>query len=93
MIQTDSGRVVYAVVSFGWIPGVGNKLFAVPWPCLQPHLQRKIFVLDMDKERLKDAPGFEKSDSPYEDHPEWQRDVHTFYTRTPYWEGLEHYQG
>ena len=35
MIDIPSGRVAYAVLSFGGVPGMGNKLFAVPWNALR----------------------------------------------------------
>jgi len=34
MVDIPSGRVAYAVLSFGGFLGMGDKLFAVPWSAL-----------------------------------------------------------
>ena len=53
VIDRASGRIAYAVVSFGGFLGVGEKLFAVPWGAFsQPKADKDTFVLDVDKERL-----------------------------------------
>ncbi|MDV7214194.1 PRC-barrel domain-containing protein, partial [Azotobacter beijerinckii] len=60
MLDVHSGRVAYAVLSFGGFLGMGEKLFAVPWNALTLDTVNKRFVLSVDKERLADAPGFDK---------------------------------
>ena len=59
MLDVPSGRVAYAVLSFGGFLGMGEKLFVVPWSALTLDTVNKRFVLDVTKERLKDAPGFD----------------------------------
>ena len=34
MIDVETGRVAYAVLSFGGFLGIGDKLFAIPWSAL-----------------------------------------------------------
>lgn len=53
MIDIPSGRVAYAVLSFGGFLRMGNKLFAVPWEVLTVDEDRKCFILDVDKATLK----------------------------------------
>jgi sporulation protein YlmC with PRC-barrel domain len=93
MIDVNRGQVVYAVLSFGWIPGIGGKLFAVPWGALRMDADRSFFVLDADKSQLRNAPGFEKDRGHLNDRLEWHRELHSFYKQPPYWESLENYQG
>src|SRR5450755_1035773 len=64
MIDIPSGRVAYAVLSFGGVLGMGNKLFAVPWSALRVDEDEKSFILDVDKTKLEKAPGFDKSNWP-----------------------------
>ena len=64
MLDTASGDVQYAVLSFGGLLGIGDKLFAVPVEALRTDTQHERFVLDVDKERLENAPGFDKNDWP-----------------------------
>ncbi len=64
MIDTTTGKVAYGVLSFGGILGMGEKLFAVPWEALTVDGNNKQLLLDVDKDRLKDAPGFDKDHWP-----------------------------
>ena len=64
MIDTDTGHIAYGVLSFGGVLGLGEKLFAVPWEALRVDGERHELVLNVDKERLKDAPGFDKDNWP-----------------------------
>lgn len=86
MLETATGRVAYAVMSFGGFLGVGDKLFAVPWTALHLDTGEKCFVLDVDRERLKEAPGFDKDRWPSMGDLDWQRQVHGYYGAQPYWE-------
>lgn len=64
VLDPQSGHVVYAVVSFGGVLGLGNKLFAIPWSLLHWTRDKEHYVLDLDKETLKNAPGFDKKHWP-----------------------------
>jgi sporulation protein YlmC with PRC-barrel domain len=86
MIDIHGGRVAYAVLSFGGFLGMGNKLFAVPWGSLSVDLDNHEFVLDVQRETLENAPGFDKSDWPDMADPDWGAQIHQHYGRTPYWE-------
>lgn len=76
----------YVVLSFGGWLGVGDKYFAMPWSVLKPghqgssvdHGERSL-VLPLDRERLKSAPGFDKSSWPSLANANWTRDVNAFY--------------
>jgi hypothetical protein len=85
MIDIPSGRVAYAVLSFGGFLGMGDKLFAVPWDALTLDEDRKCFVLDADKAKLEVAPGFYKDNWPDMTDTLWGEDVHSFYGQSPYW--------
>lgn len=87
MIDIPSGRVAYAVLSFGGFLRMGNKLFAVPWNALKVDEDRKHFVLDVDKTKLENAPGFDKSNWPDMADQSWGTQIYSYYGRTPYWEG------
>ncbi len=86
MLDVPSGRVAYAVLSFGGVMGIGDKLFAVPWSALTLDADQKCFVLDVSKDRLKNAPGFDKDRWPSMADTSWATDVHSFYNAQPYWQ-------
>lgn len=83
MIDMSSGRIAYAVLSFGGMLGLGDKLFAVPWGALSLDTVNKRFTLDVPKASLKDAPGFDKGRWPSMSDRTWASGVHKFYG-TPY---------
>src|SRR5215831_14251819 len=64
MIDIPTGRVAYAVLSFGGFLRMGNKLFAIPWSALTVDENEKCFILDVDKSMLESAPGFDKDNWP-----------------------------
>jgi sporulation protein YlmC with PRC-barrel domain len=86
MIHIPSGKVAYAVLSFGGIIGIGSKLFAVPWSALKVDEDRKCFILDVDKQTLENAPGFDKDNWPDMTDTTWGREIFAYYDATPYWE-------
>jgi sporulation protein YlmC with PRC-barrel domain len=79
MIDMHTGQIAYAVLSFGGILGMGEKLFAVPWQSLQLDTGNKRFVLDYSKEQLKAAPGFDKDNWPDLADAEFGGQIHGFY--------------
>lgn len=79
MLDMNSGEVAYAVLSFGGILGMGEKLFAVPWQRLSLDTVNQRFILDIDKETLKNAPGFDKDQWPDMSGADWINQVQMFY--------------
>ncbi|MCY7308663.1 MAG: PRC-barrel domain-containing protein [Rhodoferax sp.] len=84
MLDVANGRVAYAVLSYGGVLGMGEKLFAVPWNALTLDTVNKRFTLNVEKDRLKDAPGFDADDWPDMADPTWQQNVHSYYGTPPY---------
>jgi sporulation protein YlmC with PRC-barrel domain len=85
MVDVPTGRVAYAVLSFGGFLGIADKLFAVPWSALTLDSENRQFILDVDRDRLKDAPGFDKDHWPSMAQPTWASTVYKFYGVDPYW--------
>jgi sporulation protein YlmC with PRC-barrel domain len=86
MIDLERGRIAYAVLSFGGFLGMGDKLFAIPWQALTVDTEGKQLVLNIDKELLKRAPGFDKNNWPDMTDPAWGAELYTYYGYRPYWE-------
>lgn len=86
MLDLRTGKVAYAVLSFGGFLGMGEKLFAVPWSALTLDTENKRFILDVSKERLESAPGFDKDNWPDMADPVWADGIRTYYgtTSSPY---------
>lgn len=89
VMDASSGRVRYAVLSFGGFLGMGDKLFAVPWADLSlvpkgmtsaGTAKEDYYVLDVSKEALKNAPGFDKNQWPDFADRNWSANIDKFYT-------------
>ena len=83
MINLETGNVEYAVLSFGGFLGIGDKYFAVPVQALKYSGRTREITLDVDKERLKNAPGFDKDRWPMEADPEFIESVYNHYGYKP----------
>lgn len=79
MVDLTTGKVAYAVLSFGGFLHLGNKLFAVPLQALKVNTNGKYFSLNESKERLENAPGFDKDNWPDFADASWQKEVHGYY--------------
>lgn len=86
VIDLDSGRVNYAVLSSGGFLGLGDKLFAIPWDLLTVDTENKEVIIDVSKESLENAPGFDRDNWPDVHDRSWVGDVYRYYGREPYWE-------
>ncbi len=84
MLDMRSGRVGYAVLSFGGFLGVGKKLFAVPWDALKLDTDNKRFTLNVAKDRLEQAPGFDRDHWPDMADTSWAKEIHSYYGIRPY---------
>ena len=69
MIGKRNGRVEYAVMSFGGFLGIGEDFTPVPWDSLDYSKDKDGYVVNIAKDRLKDAPRFSR-----DKEPNWDRD-------------------
>lgn len=84
MLDMRTGKVAYAVMSFGGFLGMGDKLFAVPWTALTLDTVNERFVLNVEKEHLANAPGFEKDAWPDMTDAAWVNELHSYYGTKAY---------
>ena len=89
MIDIPTGRVAYAVLGYGGWLGIADKLFAVPWNAFTVDEDEHCFVLDMDKEMLRDAPGFDQDNWPDMAEPNFRQQIYKYYGSKPYWDETE----
>jgi sporulation protein YlmC with PRC-barrel domain len=85
MIDFNEGRIAYVVLSFGGFLGIGDKFFAVPMEAMTLDTENEQVIFDVDKDRLKNAPGFNKDNWPLTPNQEWYDTVYSYYDINPYW--------
>ena len=83
MLDITEGKIRYAVLASGGFLGMGDRLFAVPWKALKQDKENKRFMLDVDVERLKNAPGFDKDQWPNMADATWNSTVESYYPAWP----------
>ena len=83
LLDIHSGRICYAVMSSRGFMGVGEKLYAIPWRAISLDAENACFVLDITKDRLMNAPAFDKGRRPYMGDAGWVKDIDTFYGIKP----------
>ncbi|HJU04596.1 MAG TPA: PRC-barrel domain-containing protein [Nitrospiraceae bacterium] len=85
VLDVESGRIAYAVLSFGGFLGLGDKYFAIPWGALNLSIEQT-FILNVPREKLETAPGFDKENWPDMAESQWESVIHSYYGSRPYWE-------
>ncbi|TVS15470.1 MAG: PRC-barrel domain containing protein [Gammaproteobacteria bacterium] len=81
MLDLQTGKIRYAVLSSGGFLGMGDRLFAVPWSEFKQDKENKRFLLDVNTERLKQAPGFDKDNWPNMADAGWNTAVESYYDK------------
>lgn len=86
MLDKNTGNVAYAVLESGSFLGLGGKLFAIPWKAFHYDPEEECFILNVDKEKLKNAPGFDKDHWPNMADRSWGDSVYEYYNTPRYWD-------
>ena len=79
MVDKRSGHVAYAVMSFGGFLGMGQSYHPLPWNVLEYDERQGGYVVDLDKDRLKNAPYYDANDVPDWSDGRYGRQVDEYY--------------
>jgi sporulation protein YlmC with PRC-barrel domain len=85
VIDLDSGKVAYVAMGVGGVLGMGERLFAVPFSEFKLNHDKSnnmVLALDISKDRLEKAPGFDKSHWPDFASQDWRNQVDSYYHRS-----------
>ena len=86
MIDKISGKVAYAVMSFGGFLGMGDSYHPLPWHVLTYDTGQGGYVVDLDRNKLEGAPTYGTNETPNWSDRRWGQQVHDYYGSRPYWE-------
>ena len=64
MLDKRSGKIAYAVLSFGGFLGMGSSYHPLPWRVLDYDVGMGGYVVDIDRQRLEGAPRYTMSNQP-----------------------------
>ncbi len=79
MLDKQSGKVSYAVLSFGGFLGIGESYYPLPWTQLRYDTRLDGYVVSITEEQLKGAPRYERSDSVNWADTSWRSRIDTYY--------------
>jgi hypothetical protein len=87
MIDKTSGKVAYAVMSFGGFLGMGEKYHPLPWALLKYDTSREGYVVNLSKTQLEGGPAYDRDSDPEWGNRVYETKLHTYYATDPYWIG------
>lgn len=85
MIDKVSGKVAYAVMSFGGFLGIGEQYHPLPWSTLTYDTDKGGYVVNLSREQLEGAPHYESRETPDWGDRAYERRLHDYYGVNPYW--------
>ena len=84
MLEKVSGKVAYAVMSFGGFLGLGHEHYPVPWSRLTYNTRLGGYEVNISDQELKGAPKYDP-ERDFDWGPEQGRRVYDYYNVSPYW--------
>jgi len=84
VIDKVSGRAIYAVMSFGGLLGIGEKQYPLPWSVMNYDTNKAGYVVNLDKDDLKEAPSFHRS-ADFQWTSEYGRQIDHHYNTPSFW--------
>jgi hypothetical protein len=85
MIDKETGRIAYAVMSFGGFLGIGDRHHPLPWSTLRYDRELGGYVVNLDQRQLEGAPAYAADEAVEWNDEVWGRRVHDYYRAEPYW--------
>lgn len=86
MIDKASGRIAYAVISFGGFLGIGDRYYPLPWEKLSYNTEMGGYIADVDRETLEGAPSYSDDATASWNDEAWARNVYSYYGVHPFWD-------
>ncbi len=85
MIDKRSGKVAYAVMSFGGFLGIGDRHHPLPWSVLIYDTSLEGYVVNLDKRVLEQAPTYGSDERVDLADEVYGKKIHDYYHVPPYW--------
>jgi len=85
MIDKLTGKVAYAVMSFGGCMGIGEDFYPLPWSLLTYNPRLDAYEVNITEQQLKGAPKYSRHESWDWASRERGKAIHDYYNVTPYW--------
>jgi hypothetical protein len=85
MLDKRSGRIAYAIMSFGGILGLGQRYHPLPWANLKYDTKQQGYVVGLTQDQLERGPTFGIDEAPLWGNRSYEQSIHDYYGTAPYW--------
>ena len=85
MIDKRSGKIAYAVMSFGGLLGIGQRYHPLPWATLKYDTRQGGYVVGINADQLEGAPTYGANEVPAWGDRAYETRIHDYYKAVPYW--------
>jgi len=85
MIDKHTGKVGYAVMSFGGILGIGDAYYPIPWSLLTYNEKLGGYEVNITEDQLKGAPQLRDQDDWNYEGRQRESELLDYYGSHPYW--------
>ena len=84
MIEKRTGKVVYALLSFGGFLGIAGRIHPIPWDILRYDPEFDAYIVDLTAHQLRNAPTLKLDEADRPRSREHDAEVARFYGRLPW---------
>ena len=85
MLDAQTGRIAYALMSFGGFLGIGERYHPLPWAMLRYDRDKRRFVVPLSKATLLEAPNYGPGEKPQWGERAYEEAIHDYYKTNRYW--------
>ena len=85
MLDKRSGKIAYALMSFGGFLGIGERYHPLPWATLKYDTRQGGYVVGISIDQLKSAPTYGADELPAWGDRVYEARIHDYYKTAPYW--------
>lgn len=85
MVDAQTGRIAYALMSFGGFLGIGERYHPLPWAMLTYDRDKHRFVVPLSKATLLEAPNYGPGEKPQFGERAYEEEIHDYYKTDRYW--------
>jgi hypothetical protein len=85
MLDKRSGKIAYALMSFGGFLGIGERYHPLPWATLKYDTRQAGYVVGITIDQLKSAPTYAADELPAWGDRVYEARIHDYYKTAPYW--------
>lgn len=85
MIEKRTGKVAYALLSFGGFLGIAGRVHPIPWDMLCYDIDFEAYMVNLTRDQLKSAPTLQLDEADRPRDRSYDQEVADYYRQVPWW--------